>query len=189
MKERNFLQARVRDLVFAFGVCALSGIAFVDNLAASPDSEEQVNIYGQFSSSDTQISNNPASVNMEAIDVISPKGLKRKANGQIQVKESGVYFLTASGQIGSIGFAPMGSVSFWLTRNGAVVPNTGVRASLPQKTIAEQVTIHAVLPLHAGDVIGVEFCADTPSLGLVASPATANQPAIPSAILSIFKVQ
>lgn len=160
----------------------LSGIALMSSSAlfASPIEYTQL----------TSLQNQPATnatnlASLETVDGIQNIG---SALNKVTVKNSGFYFVIASGQAGAVKNASAnGSVDLWLVRNNTPIPNSGSRISLfPQSTA--MVMCQNIVQLNAGDSISVGFSASEAAYGLVAAPASSGKPAVTSLTFTIYRL-
>lgn len=143
-------------------------------------------IFAEMSSNITQISGvQPKVVNFDKVDAIS--GLQ-VINNQIIVQESGTYFLIAKGNIGVRGLNLYGNVQMWFNRNGKPLAGSTSRQSVDSSTSFYNLVSQAVVSLRAGDAIHLSVVANAASLGLVAIDGNATLPAVPSAVLTMFKI-
>ncbi len=144
--------------------------------------------YAQLSSVQNQIpsSSNAMPIAMEIVHEMKNFELGPKKDSLV-VKEDGVYFLFASGQIGSVPAKATGNVDIWFVKNGIGIPDSTGRESLDKATSAGLAISKFVTKLSAGDTISTYFATSRASLGLVAiSPE--GEPMIASFLFSIFKI-
>ena len=144
-------------------------------------------VYAQLSSSHNQMSMNPAIVNMEQIDGIS--GLTLLTSNKVVINQPGTYFILATGQVGAVNFNPPGYFNLWFIRNNQSIPNTGTNKYLDNRLDKVFVTSHVVIQLKQRDTISVGYSSTDSSIGLIASPASEGESAIPSINFSMYRIQ
>ena len=137
------------------------------------------NAYAQLSTGKTQISAEPKAITLESTDAASEID---NSDGTITIKQSGVYFLIAAGQVGGTG---NGTVQLWLRQNGADVDNSNAEQTVTNGSTSVLVS-QGVMTLQAGDKLQLMQCAKG-DVGMIASTPS-GEPAIPSMILSIVRV-
>jgi hypothetical protein len=137
------------------------------------------NAYAQLSTGKTQISAEPKAITLESTDAASEID---NSDGTITIKQSGVYFLIAAGQVGGSG---NGTVQLWLRQNGADVDNSNAEQTVTNGSTSVLVS-QGVMTLQAGDKLQLMQCAKG-DVGMIASTPS-GEPAIPSMILSIVRV-
>lgn len=169
------LKSMFRSMIFGLGVCALSS----STVYATSDA-----IYAQLSSLVTQIPDDGL-VEMEYVNEYSGLILK---NRKVMIKKAGIYHILVTGQLGSVAFAPPGTVNFWLNHNKKKIPNTEVKRYIANRFERDAATTHTILSLNEGDTISVGLSSSADNLGLIASPASDSESATPSIIFSMFKI-
>lgn len=149
---------------------------------------EKSAIYAQLSSDQTQVIGLEKSkhilINSDEINGVELNQTK----DSIKIKESGIYYIMAAGQVGTREKQnETGYVDLWLLKNGKIIANSNTRqATGPHFTtvLASQYVTY----LKAEDSISFGFSATRPSLGLIATKPDNSEPAIPSIIISVFKI-
>jgi hypothetical protein len=104
-------------------------------------------------------------------------------NGLVTIREAGTYFAIAGGQAGGKG---TGTVRLWLRQNGKDVENSNTEQSVTAGSTAVLIC-QSVIELEAGDTIQLMQSARGDSVGMVSTPR-ATAPAVPSVILSLFRI-
>ena len=141
--------------------------------------------YAQFSSSISQWGClTPKAVKIENND--GSNHIKNK-NDIIEFKESGVYFLLAAAQVGSLKGKGIGDVHLWMRLNGQDVANSNTIQTIKYNDTSVLVS-QGVAAIQAGDKLQVIFSTDVTkgTLGLVATQPL-GEPLVPSIIFSAFK--
>ncbi len=164
------------------------GTFFSSNIVSAFELEQgdTNQVYAQLSSSKNQVGVGENVVTVENIDAIS--GIKVKSQHEIEIEESGVYFIMATGQAGSQTFDLLGKVDLWLMINGTVQPHTNVSQTVTSSTSVFTFVSQNVVFLKKGDIISVGMSASLPQLGLIANKNISHEAESPSFILSIFKI-
>jgi len=147
--------------------------------------------YVQLSSPTTQVASNANTPAMVAIeDVDTGQGITKNSNStEFTVKQSGNYFIMAAAQVGAQkGSGRNGAVNLWLVKNGRPISNSNTQQNIGNESTTAVLISQTILPLKQGDRISVSFSASNTSLGLISTPMTNNEPAIPSIIFSMFKM-
>ena len=103
--------------------------------------------------------------------------------GTVTIKENGIYFAVAAGQVGGAG---NGTVKLWLRQNGKDVDNSNTEQTVSGGSTSVLVC-QGVMELNAGDKLQLVQSAKGTGVGMVASKP-AGEPAIPSVIFSLVKV-
>lgn len=145
--------------------------------------------YAQMSSNRTQLPGIKgfAQVALDTLDEGQGISLDR-VNNSLVINEEGTYFVMVAGQVGGREKqTEQGYVDLWLLKNGQPLTNSNTRQATGPNFTTVLVT-QTVIHLKAQDAISFAFSATRPSLGLIATPATNSEPAIPSVIISVFKL-
>jgi hypothetical protein len=104
------------------------------------------------------------------------------------VKEDGVYYFIAAGQMGSLRKNVTGTLDLWFVKNGVGIPDSNCQESVDKTKSTSIVISQFVTRLAAGDTIAAHFSTSRPQLGLV-SITPEGEPVIPSFFFTIFKMQ
>ncbi len=144
--------------------------------------------YGQLSSLTTQMPTSAGAnlVKMEVADELLNIDLSPQKTKLI-IKEDGVYFIMASGQVGAVSSGASGYVDLWLVKNDKQVPNSNCRITINDSAETDVLISQAALTLKTGDTISSGFSSSGPSLGFIFTQPD-NEPAIVSFLFSIFKL-
>ncbi len=138
--------------------------------------------YAQLSSSETQMGTMKGkAVTLNQTD--AAKGIEND-KGSITVKEAGLYFIVAAGQVGSTN--GKGAVRLWLRQNGKDIDNSNTEQTVVGKYTAVLVC-QGVGEVKAGDKLQLYQSAQGMAVGMVASKPK-GEPVIPSMIFSLLKV-
>jgi hypothetical protein len=140
--------------------------------------------YAQLSSTETQEATAaPKLITMNSTD--AAKGIEN-AKGVVTVKEAGVYFVIAAGQVGATAPEGKGSVKLWMRQNGKDVDNSNTEQSI-SGAYTSVLVCQGVVEAKAGDKLELVQAASGKGVGLVMTKP-ANEPVVPSMIFSAFKV-
>ena len=145
--------------------------------------------YAQLSSLQDQIptSSKPQPVIMEVTHVMKNVELGADKNCVV-VKEPGLYFIIASGQIGSPNKNGIGYFDLWLVKNGEWIPDSNARSPLDKAKSTGSVFSQYITHLVTGDTIAVYFSTSKPNLGLV-TLYPEGEAAVSSFFFSMFKLR
>ncbi len=144
--------------------------------------------YAQLSSLVTQVppSGGFATVRLDKIDAMKNMELSENKEKLI-IKEDGVYFFLAAGQMGSTSKAATGYIDFWFVRNGKQEANSGVRMTIDPSNTTGVLVSQTVLEMKAGDELSIGYSSSGPSMGFIFINPD-NEPAIPSMIFTALKI-
>ncbi len=157
------------------------------NTANEPSSLGQ-KAYAQLSSLTTQLPSphGDTPIIMESVDAILNLDVSAD-HKQVTVKTDGIYFIMAAVQAGSAAPGVKGWLDIWSNLNNQMSPNSNARYAIQTTSDTVVLVSQSVSPLKAGDQISVGFAASGPSLGIIYTKPE-NQPAIPSIIFTLFKI-
>jgi hypothetical protein len=140
--------------------------------------------YAQLSSSETQTGTAQGKlVTLNQTD--AAKGVEND-KGTIKVKEAGLYFVVAAGQVGSTDGNGKGAVRLWLRQNGKDVDNSNTEQTVTGKYTAVLVC-QGVGEVKAGDKLQLFQSAQGAGAGMIASKPK-GEPVVPSMIFSLVQV-
>ncbi len=149
-------------------------------------------IYAQLSSVVTQRpdGSGPLLVKMESNDAVNGIGHSDKEKTDtIVVKTAGVYFIMAAAQVGREAGSSDDHVDLWIRQNGKDVDNSNTRQSIKDAKFTAVLVCQGIAECKAGDVINVAISASAPDKGLgIIATTPKGEPAIPSIILSMYKI-
>ncbi len=167
----------MRSMIARTVAAAVAVGLFAAGAAAKP--------FAQLSSTETQAAGaTPKAVTLNSTD--AAKGITN-ANGVVTLPEAGTYFVIAAGQVGST-TGGKGTVRLWARQNGKDVDNSNTEQTVEGGSTAVLVC-QGVVEAKAGDKLELMFSASKSDQGLgLILKKPAGEPAIPSMILSAFKV-
>jgi hypothetical protein len=147
--------------------------------------------YGQFSSNVSQTPNTlkPYQIEldpMESSEMI--RGIEFE-NGNIRIKQSGIYLLIACPQISKLsGYIPRW-IDYWVRINGRDVPNSNIRSVLQMPDEKTVVMLNLVWPMNKGDIVNIMMALEviTDGLGIEAIQPK-GEPRIPSIIVTLVQL-
>ncbi len=142
-------------------------------------------LYLQESSTETQLLTDTKGHSIAMNSTDATLGISQK-NGVVDIAATGNYFIMAAIQVGGNGTAT-GKVRLWLRVNGKDVDNSNCEQSVPTPGFTTVMVSQGVNGLKKGDKVEAMFSASAPGLGIVYSKP-AGEPAVPSIIFSLFKL-
>jgi hypothetical protein len=172
MKLTNRIQYLIGALVPVVGLALFSSSAWASN-------------YAQLSSLDNQTGDSSKVASLDTVDGI--EGMSHNKTS-VTVKQAGIYFVMAAGQVGSTSKEASGNVDLWLTHNGKALSNSNTRYMVRDGNDTNVLISQTILKLKAGDSIGVGYSGTNSALGLISTAASNGEPAIPSIIFSMHKI-
>jgi len=148
--------------------------------------------YAQISSTEDQrpTVTTPVQVILNQNDSISGIEHTAETPGTVRIKDSGVYVLIASPQVGRTSGKENRFVDFWLRKNGTDIANSNVRVVVGDKGSKDVIVNQSMMPFDAGDLINVMMSVEVPDEGLgIEAIHPTGEPLIPSIILSMHKIK
>ncbi len=140
--------------------------------------------YAQLSSTESQTAG--AAGKLVALNSVDASKDVENANGVVSVKQAGVYFVMAAGQVGSTAGKGSSTVRLWMRQNGTDVANSNTEQTIDGGFTAVLVC-QGIMECKAGDKIELLQSSAGSGLGMVASTPK-GEPIVPSMILSIVKI-
>jgi hypothetical protein len=142
-------------------------------------------LYLQASSTESQLATDAKGKPIAMNSTDASLGISQK-NGVVDIAATGNYFIMAAIQVGGNGTAT-GKVAVWLRVNGKDVDNSNAEQSVLEPKFTAVLVSQGVNSLKKGDKVEVMYAGTTPGVGIVYSKP-ADQPAVPSIIFSLFKL-
>jgi hypothetical protein len=174
--------------ITAFGAVLMTSLATSQvGLAAGPPGP----IYAQLSSSMSQkATQNGTLVTMDSNDALSGLDHDDKGKGtEITIKTEGVYFMVAAIQVGKEKGEADDYIDVWMKQNGKDVDNSGCRQIIKDPKFTTVLVCQGIAECKAGDKFNVVISSNSPDDGVgIVKIAPAGEPAIPSIIFSIYKI-
>jgi hypothetical protein len=172
---------------------AFAATALMTSLAASQVARAAPPgpMYAQLSSGLSQKASAEGTlVTMDSNDALG--GLVHDDKGKspdVVIKADGVYFMVAAIQVGK----QMGNaddyIDVWMKQNGKDVDNSGCRQTLKDPKFTTVLVCQGIAECKAGDKFNVVISTNAPSDGVgIVKIAPKGEPAIPSIIFSIYKI-
>ncbi len=148
--------------------------------------------YAQISSTEDQrpTITTPVQITLNQNDSIS--GIEHSAEqpGTVRIKDSGVYVLIASPQVGRTSGKEDRFVDFWLRKNGTDIANSNVRVVVGNKGSKDVIVNQTMMPFDVGDLINIMMSVEVPDEGLgIEAIQPTGEPLIPSIIFSLHKIK
>ena len=170
------------------GLILALGLIF--SIRAYLKSQDVRGLYSQCSSMTTQTPKHikSLSVLLESNDGYKT-GVDCSAISPVTIRKTGLYFVIAAGQVGSNKKDTQGGyLDLWLIRNGKPVANSNTRQSVRAAEDTAVLVSQAAMELNAGDTLSLGFRVSQANqgIGLIATPATSEEPGIPSMIFTVI---
>ncbi len=148
-------------------------------------------MYAQLSSSLSQKASLAGSlVTMDSNDALG--GLDHDDKGKspdVVIKADGVYFMVAAIQVGKEKGDADDYIDVWMKQNGKDVDNSGCRQTIKDPKFTTVLVCQGIAECKAGDKFNVVISTNAPSDGVgIVKIAPKGEPAIPSIIFSIYKI-
>lgn len=148
--------------------------------------------FGQFSSSSSQRVNAvfPIEIKLDSQeDVAGGIHSIDFDDGDIIIKQSGMYLIIAAPQVGKIKGIRTRWIDFWLKVNNVDLENSNVRRVLTDPQEKDVIPLNVVTPLNRGDTINIMMAAETESEGIgIEAIEPEGEPTIPSIIVTIVQL-
>jgi hypothetical protein len=148
-------------------------------------------MYAQLSSSMSQKATaEGALVTMDSNDALG--GLAHDDKGKspdVMIKADGVYFMVAAIQVGKEKGEADDYIDVWMKQNGKDVDNSGCRQTIKDPKFTTVLVCQGIAECKAGDKFNVVISTNAPKDGIgIVKIAPKGEPAIPSIIFSIYKI-
>jgi hypothetical protein len=148
-------------------------------------------MYAQLSSSLSQKATTAGTlVTMDSNDALS--GLAHDDKGKspdVTIKADGVYFMVAAIQVGKEKGDADDHIDVWMKQNGKDVDNSGCRQTIKDPKFTTVLVCQGIAECKAGDKFNVMISTNAPGDGVgIVKIAPKGEPAIPSIIFSIYKI-
>jgi hypothetical protein len=148
-------------------------------------------IYAQLSSSMSQKASLTGTlVTMDSNDALSGLDHDDKGKGtDITIKTEGVYFMVAAIQVAKEKGEGDDYIDVWMKQNGKDVDNSGCRQAIKDPKFTTVLVCQGIAECKAGDKFNVVISSNAPDNGVgIVKIAPKGEPAIPSIIFSIYKI-
>ncbi len=148
-------------------------------------------IYAQLSSSMNQLASVGGTlVTMDSNDALGGLGHDDKGkSADIIIKTEGVYFMVAAIQVGKTKGDGDDYIDVWMKQNGKDVDNSGCRQAIKDPKFTTVLVCQGIAECKAGDKFNVVISANSADNGVgIIKIAPKGEPAIPSIIFSIYKI-
>ncbi|HEV2968745.1 MAG TPA: hypothetical protein VGY55_02075 [Pirellulales bacterium] len=148
-------------------------------------------IYAQLSSSMSQKASLTGTlVTMDSNDALGGLDHDDKGKGSdITIKTEGVYFMVAAIQVAKEKGDADDYIDVWMKQNGKDVDNSGCRQIIKDPNFTTVLVCQGIAECKAGDKFNVVISSNSPDNGVgIVKIAPKGEPAIPSIIFSIFKI-
>lgn len=148
-------------------------------------------MYAQLSSSMSQKASLTGTlVTMDSNDALG--GLEHDDKGKgadVTIKADGVYFMVAAIQVGKEKGDADDYIDVWMKQNGKDVDNSGCRQAIKDPKFTTVLVCQGIAECKAGDKFNVVISSNSADSGVgIVKIAPKGEPAIPSIIFSIYKI-
>lgn len=110
---------------------------------------------------------------------------------QIIIQDTGIYLVIAAPQIGEATVQADGIHNFWIVKNGVKIANSNIKMTVMQQISGSETMVNVlqwVGKLESGDTISfAQSCTDS-DIGIIFTPSNSVEPATPSIIVSVARV-
>jgi len=148
--------------------------------------------FGQFSSSVTQRPDTTDPVEIELTDQEDMFGGEHTidfAQGDIEIKKSGMYLIIAGPQIGKKGGDQARWIDFWLRTNNVDIPNSNVRAVIKDQCEKDVIVLQVLTRLNEGDTLNIMMSIEATGEGIgIEAIQPPGEPLVPSIILTMIQM-
>jgi len=148
--------------------------------------------FGQFSSCRTQRPDSTDPVEIELTDQEDMFGGEHTIDfvqGDIEIKQSGMYLVIAGPQIGKLSGDNARWIDFWLRVNNVDVPNSNIRAVFKDARQKDVIVLQVLTRLNDGDTLNIMMSTETADEGIgIEAIQPPGEPLIPSIILTIIQM-
>jgi len=180
--------------IFSSLSSAVFGAAFLTSWLVTPQvgrCDPPGPLYAQISSSTSQLAPVGGTlVKMDSNDALGGLEHDDKGNGaDITIKTAGVYFMVAAIQVGKTSGDSSDYIDVWMKQNGKDVDNSGCRQSIMDPKFTTVLVCQGIAECKAGDKFNVAISSNTADHGVgIVKIAPKGEPAIPSIIFSVYKI-
>jgi len=148
--------------------------------------------FGQFSSCETQRpgSTDPIEIRIsDQEDMFGGEHTIDFVQGDIEIKQSGMYLIMAAPQIGKTGGDQPRWMDFWLRVNNVDVPNSNVRSVLKDQQHKDVIVLQTLTRLNKGDTLNIMMSVEVADEGLgIEAIQPPGEPLIPSIIFTMMQM-
>jgi hypothetical protein len=110
-------------------------------------------------------------------------------SADVVIKTDGVYFMVAAIQVGKESGDGDDYIDVWMKQNGKDVDNSGCRQAIKNPKFTTVLVCQGIAECKAGDKFNVVISANSADHGVgIVKIAPKGEPAIPSIIFSIYKI-
>ncbi len=109
--------------------------------------------------------------------------------GDIEIKNSGMYFIIGGPQVGKVSGDQPRWIDFWLRVNNVDIPNSNVRAVMKDACQKDVIVLQVLTRLNDGDTLNIMMSTETADEGIgIEAIQPPGEPLIPSIILTIMQM-
>jgi len=148
--------------------------------------------YGQFSSCSTMRPETTEPVEIELTDQEDMFGGEHTIDfvqGDIEIKQSGMYFIIGGPQVGKVSGDEPRWMDFWLRVNNVDLPNSNVRYTIKENHQKDVIILQVLTRLNEGDTVNMMMSVENTGEGIgIEAIQPAGEPLVPSIILTIMQM-
>jgi len=148
--------------------------------------------FGQFSSCETQRPDSTDPIEIKITDQEDMFGGEHSIDfvqGDIEIKQTGMYLIIAGPQIGKTGGDQARWIDFWLRVNNVDVPNSNVRAVIKDQCQKDVIVLQVLTRLNEGDTLNIMMSVEATGEGIgIEAIQPPGEPLIPSIILTMIQM-
>ena len=148
--------------------------------------------FGQFSSCETQRpeSTDPIEIKIsDQEDMFGGEHTIDFVQGDIEIKQTGMYLILAAPQIGKTGGDQSRWIDFWLRVNNVDVPNSNVRAVIKDPHQKDVIVLQVLTRLNENDTLNIMMSVEKEDEGIgIEAIQPLGEPLVPSIILTILQM-
>jgi len=148
--------------------------------------------FGQFSSCETQRPDSTDPIEIKITDQEDMFGGEHSIDfvqGDIEIKQTGMYLIIAGPQIGKTGGDEARWIDFWLRVNNVDVPNSNVRAVIKDQCQKDVIVLQVLTRLNEGDTLNIMMSIETKGEGIgIEAIQPPGEPLVPSIILTMMQM-
>ncbi len=148
--------------------------------------------FGQFSSCETQRPDSTDPVEIKITDQEDMFGGEHSIDfvqGDIEIKQTGMYLIIAGPQIGKTGGDQARWIDFWLRVNNVDVPNSNVRAVIKDQCQKDVIVLQVLTRLNEGDTLNIMMSIEATGEGIgIEAIQPPGEPLVPSIILTMMQM-
>ena len=148
--------------------------------------------FGQFSSCETQRPDSTDPIEIKITDQEDMFGGEHTIDfvqGDIEIKQSGMYLIMAAPQIGKTSGDQARWIDFWMRQNNVDIPNSNVRAVIKDPHQKDVIVLQVLTRLNEGDTLNIMMSVEKEGEGIgIEAIQPPGEPLVPSIILTMMQM-